>query len=86
MIAYCSSINYYLVDFTDMKIKTINLISTWLTCENYCWTVVGTSNLYQIPEEPNKFQVYLKNTNGRTLSKTHITGKFVLHYKIEGLC
>ena len=79
-------LNSDLVDFSNVNIQKINLIATWLTCEKHCWTVVGTNSIYQKPDEPNKFQVYLKNTNGKSLRKSHITGKFVLNYKIEGVC
>ena len=81
-------LNIDLVDFSNVNIQKINLISTWLTCEKYCRNVVGTDSIYQMPDEPNKFQIYLNKTNGKSFakSKSHIKGKFVLNYKIEGVC
>ena len=74
----------FLVDMAPLGFAKIDSINTWLTCEKHCWKAVGSNNIYRKAAEPDAFRIYI-HMKGITADSAK-SKKFVLHYKIEGLC
>ena len=95
---FCSKLfKFFSVDLSS-EIAEIDDLNVWLECESYCWSLIGTNNIYvavsndeDLVPEPlsrNKFIVKLTQTpmSKKPLTpKTAKDGKFVLHYTYTGV-
>ena len=71
------------VDLSSLNLANTPSVSTYLTCKTKCWTVSGTTNLYNLSNKG--FQVYLYKINSNLTVEEAKKNKWVLHYRVDSL-
>ena len=74
---------YIEVRFAELNLSNPPFVTTSLTCDSNCWTLAGTSNIYNLTNKSFRVYLFKINANWTTLKAASVN--LVLNYKIESL-
>ena len=64
-------------------LRSVSTVSTWLSCENECHTIIGVQNIYGLG--PKGFQIFPMNTRSFTVADAQRM-RAQVHYQVTGDC
>ena len=74
-----------LVDLSHCALRSVSTVSTWLSCNNECHTIIGVENIYGLG--PKGFQIFpMKSNSGSFTVVDAQRMRAQVHYQVTGSC